>query len=129
MLILVDSVSSHSFVSSAFLQNVGLSATPVVAKKVKLANGDILISDKMISGLKWWSNGHTLVTDMHVLDMPTYDAILGYDWLSSNSPMQCDWANKTIEFEAKGQLIQLKGTCPHHNPVQEVSMDTLHKVA
>ena len=61
----------------------------------------------MVPSLEWWSNGHTLVTDMKVLDLPTYDAILGYDWLSSNSPMTCDWANKAIQFHSNGQLINL----------------------
>jgi hypothetical protein len=44
MLILIDSGSSHSFVSSAFLQNVGLTVIPAVAKHVKLASGDTLIT-------------------------------------------------------------------------------------
>jgi len=87
MLILIDSGSSHSFVSSTFIQQVGWPTTPTVSKQVKMANGDTLITDQMVPKLEWWSNGHTLVTDMQVLDMHTYDAILGYDWLSSNSPM------------------------------------------
>lgn len=72
MLILIDSGSSHSFVSSAFLQNVGLTVIPAVAKHVKLASGDTLITYKIVPGFEWWSNGHTLVTDMQVLDMQAY---------------------------------------------------------
>jgi hypothetical protein len=36
-----------------------------------------------------------MVTDMKVLDMEAYDAIFGYDWLSSHSPMTCHWEHKT----------------------------------
>jgi len=127
MLILVDSGSSHSFVSSAFIQTVGLPTTSMAAKQVELANGTTLITDKMVPSLEWWSNGHTLVTDMKVLDLPTYDAILGYDWLSSNSPMTCDWANKAIQFNSNGQLINLCGLSSNTATVQEISMDTLSK--
>ena len=134
MLVLVDSGSSHSFVSSQFVQAVGLSTVPVVAKQVKLANGTTLITDKMVPTLEWLSDGHTLVTDMLVLDIPTYDAILGYDWLSTNSPMTCDWAAKTLAFQFQGQLIKLCGLLPPNNQdkgvtsaVQEISMNTLSK--
>lgn len=34
---------------------------------------------------------HTMVTDMQVLDLGGYDAILGYDWLKLHSPMTCHW--------------------------------------
>jgi hypothetical protein len=36
---------------------------------------------------------------MSVLDMGAYDAILGYDWLSSHSPMVCYWDFKTLQFQ------------------------------
>ena len=41
MLTLVDTGSSHSFVSSAFLDRVGIQAVPTTPKQVKLANGQI----------------------------------------------------------------------------------------
>jgi hypothetical protein len=31
-----------------------------------------------------------------VLYMNPYDAIFGFDWLQAQSPMDCDWKNKTI---------------------------------
>lgn len=79
MLLLVDSGSSHSFVSSAFLQQVGITPIPAAPKQVKVANGDVLITDKLVPGLEWLVQGHTFSSDMRVLDLPAYDAILGYD--------------------------------------------------
>lgn len=40
MLLLVDSGSSHSFVSSVFLQKYGITPTTMKSKLVKVANGD-----------------------------------------------------------------------------------------
>jgi hypothetical protein len=36
---------------------------------------------------------------MRVLDMTSYDAILGYDWLKAHSPIVCHWEHKTLEFK------------------------------
>lgn len=51
ILILIDSGSSHSFVSSSFLKKVGLKAQPTEARQVKLANGEVLITDYWIPNM------------------------------------------------------------------------------
>jgi hypothetical protein len=109
MLVLLDSGSSHSFISASFLSHVGLQPVATPPKKVKVANKEILISNKLVPQLEWWCQGQTLTTDMHVLEMGAYDAILGYDWLKEHSPMNCHWANRTVEFLEKGKSIKLQG--------------------
>jgi len=88
MLTLVDTGSTHSFVSSAFLEKVGVQAVPTTPKQVKLANGQVLLSDRWVPNMAWWCNGYTLHADMRVLDIFAFDGILGYDWLKPHSPMQ-----------------------------------------
>jgi len=126
-LLLVDSGSSHSFVSSAFLQKVGIVPVPAPPKKVRVANGDILISDKCVPGLQWWIQGYSFVTPMRVLDMPAYDDILVFDWLSANSPITHHWDNKTMSFEHKGLSITLQGVQPMDLSLQELPVDRLQK--
>jgi hypothetical protein len=99
MLILVNSRSSHSFVSYAFVLQVGLHTQSVLPMKVKAPNKDKLTSSQQINNLEWWAQGYTFHTSMSVLDMGAYDAILGYDWLSSHSPMVCYWDFKTLQFQ------------------------------
>jgi hypothetical protein len=91
MLILLDSGSSHSFVSSNFVKVVGLSPVPMPSRRVKLANGEWITTNQKIYDLHWYCQGHILSSEMIVLDMHPYDAILGYDWLQQHSPMNCDW--------------------------------------
>lgn len=79
MLILVYSGSSHTFVSSAFLEKVGIQSVPSAPRVVKVANGDTLISDRVVPELAWWAHGHSFFTHMKVLDLGAYDCILGYD--------------------------------------------------
>ena len=126
-LLLVDSGSSHSFVSSAFLQKVGIVPVSAPPKQVRVANGDIIISDKCVPELEWWIQGYSFVTYMIVLDMPTYDAILGFDWLSAHSPITHHWDNKTMSFEHKGLSISLQGVQPKDLSLQELPVDRLQK--
>jgi hypothetical protein len=67
MLILVDSESSHSFVSSTFVQLAGLTTTAMKPKRIKLANGECLTTDKQVPHLQWYCQGHTLSSNMIVL--------------------------------------------------------------
>lgn len=129
MLILMDSGSSHSFVNSSFVAQAGLSTATAPPRKVKLPNGNILISDKIVNQLEWWCQGHTLSGTMRVLDKGTYDAILGYDWLKPHSPMICHWDNRTIEFQDKGRQIKLRGVKPGELTLQPIEAEQVWKSA
>ena len=98
MLMLVDSGSSHSFISSAFLEKVGITPQPAQPRKVRVANGDMLFTDKCVPNLEWWIQGQSFCMNMMVLDMGFYDCILGYDWLQQHSPINHHWKHRTMEF-------------------------------
>ena len=68
MLTLVDTGSTHSFVSSEFLKKVGIQFVPTTPKHVRLPNGQVLLSDQWVPNMTWWCSGHTLQADMRVLD-------------------------------------------------------------
>lgn len=123
MLMLVDSGSSHTFVSSNFLKKVGIIPLPAPAKVVKVANGDILVSDKYVPQLSWWLPGYTGCTDMRVLDLGAYNCVLGYDWLRQHSPIHHDWQNKTMQFEEKGTQIKIQGVLPSELALHEISIE------
>lgn len=129
MVILVDSGSSRSFVNTNFLNIVGIEAIPTEPKQVKLANGGTMITDKWVPKMEWWANGHTLSSDMKVLSLGAYEAILGYDRLKSHSPMWCDCEAKILEFEHAGIQIKLKGVQTMTKVVQGVTIDKVVKWA
>jgi hypothetical protein len=114
LLILIDSGSTHSFISQQFVDMARLTTVPCPTRKVKLANGQHLTTNRMVAQLQCYCQGQSFSTDMIVLDMHPYDAILGYDWLNTHSPMKCDWQAKTIEFLEKGRPVKLKGLTAHH---------------
>jgi hypothetical protein len=51
-----------------------------------VASGETSLSNSMVQGVEWWAGGHTYKTDMGILDLGPYDAILGYGWLTNHSP-------------------------------------------
>ncbi len=64
---LVDSGSSHSFISEQLahrLQGVCSSVTPL---KVKIADGGILQCSQEFSNCQWWIQGESFCTDLKVL--------------------------------------------------------------
>lgn len=90
MLILIDSGSTHSFISSQFVTLAKIPIVPMKPKKVKLANGEWIETNQQVSNPQWYCQGHTLSSNMVVLYMHPYDAILGFDRLQAHNPMQCD---------------------------------------
>lgn len=120
MQVLIDSGSSHSFVNPSFLELANVKATVCSPVLVKVANGESMVSAHKVSKLNWWVPNHTFHTDMRVLYIGAYDAILGFDWLKEHSPMVCHWDNKMLEFVDAGQQVVLHGILPLSPSVPEI---------
>lgn len=102
---LVDSGSSTSFVDAQLATKL-VGVTPLArAGRVKVAGGGELQCLAAIPRCKWSSQGHEFTTDMKVLSLGMYDAILGMDWLEEHSPMTVDWKGKHITIpDARGTV-------------------------
>lgn len=94
MLLLVDSDSTHTFVNAALAARAGCVMQAAEPVTVHVANGDTLQSTQQVSKLNWWCQGHTFSTDMRLLELGAYDAVLGVDWLAQFSPMNCHWDSR-----------------------------------
>jgi hypothetical protein len=127
MLILLDSGSSHSFVSQQFVDMAKIPLVPIAPKKVHLANGDSITTEFMAANMQWYCQGHTLSSNMIVLDMQPYDAILGYDWLRAQKQMAFDWEAKTMTFMHQGSDITLQGLQTPSLEVNAISATKTYK--
>jgi hypothetical protein len=108
-LLLIDSVSTHTFVTKSFAERAGCEISPAPALPVKVANGELMVSREQVKGLNWWSQGNTFSTDMRLLDLGAYDAILGVNWLKQFGKMTIEWAAKYLSFQYNGKKITLQG--------------------
>lgn len=109
MLLLIDSRNTHTFVTKGFAERAGCIVSPAPTMPVKVANGEIMLSQEQVKGLTWWTQGHTFVNDMRILDIGAYNAILGVNWLKQFGKTTTDWVDKNISFQYLGKQITLQG--------------------
>lgn len=129
MLLLVDSGSTHSFVSETFVSRLGAATEPLPPVSVRVANGHRLHCDRIVRKLAWQVPDHTFHTDLRVLQLSAYDGVLGMDWLGAHSPMNCHWLEKTIAIETEGKQVQLQGVkTTDLPPISELDAYELHRM-
>jgi hypothetical protein len=131
MLMLVDSGSTGSFIDLAMVSKLGLVPSPRPPITVKVANGEQLVCDSYIPQFTWFTHGVKFQHDLQVLDMGSYDAVLGVDWLKQFRPMQSDWVEKWLLVPYMGTTVKLQGVLPKtQDHLTEISVEQviqLHK--
>jgi len=123
--VLLDSGSSHNFISeqlAACLPNWQLLQKPL---QVKVANGSVLICTHEVT-CNWLVQGVQFETTFRILPLQCYDAILGMDWLEQFNPMQVHWAEKWLSFTYNGVKVQLKGLTDTTTKLLSLSGDQLN---
>lgn len=94
VLILVDSGSSHSFISSTLASNllgVQSLSSPV---SVLVADGSSITCTQEVQMAAWSVQGYEFHSNLKIIPLGSYDMIVGTDWLSAFSPMKVHWAQK-----------------------------------
>ncbi|KAL0534116.1 hypothetical protein IC582_028397 [Cucumis melo] len=115
--VLFDSGSSHSFISSVFVQHVGLEVEPLGSVlSVSTPSGEVLLSKEKIKACRVEIANHVLDVTLLVLDMQDFDVILGMDWLSANHA-SIDCFSKEVVFNPpSGPSFKFRGralyVCP-----------------
>jgi hypothetical protein len=87
ILILLDSGSSVSFISKSVAAKFPGAHRSPVSSNVKVAGGGILTSEGILCQLPWMIGQCTFKSDFRILDLQSFDVIVGMDWLSAFSPM------------------------------------------
>ena len=82
MLLLVDSGSSHSFISENFTTRIAAKTEELPPVSVRVVNGQRLRYNKLVRKLAWTVPSHTFNTDLRVLPLSAYERLLA----STGSP-------------------------------------------
>ena len=112
VLALVDSGSISSFISSDLVKKQQLAVTAIPSERFTVADGNSIQCTGMVKDLQWWTQGHSFTQDIRVLDLGSFDIILGEDWLETHSPMCIHWRTKKMHFTHLGKRIMLRGLHP-----------------
>ncbi|KAL4028409.1 hypothetical protein IC575_011605 [Cucumis melo] len=96
-LVLFDSGSSHSFISSAFVLHARLEVEPLHhVLSVSTLSGECMLSKEKVKACQIEIAGHVIEVFVS-LDMLDFDVILGMDWLAANHA-SIDCSRKEVTF-------------------------------
>ncbi|XP_039794631.1 uncharacterized protein LOC120660271 isoform X2 [Panicum virgatum] len=115
ILILVDSGSIYSFLSTQMAAHLHCNSQSIPAEHFSVADGAKVQCTSMVPDFQWWTQGHSFTQDVRVLDLGSFDLILGADWLEDHSPMWIHWKLKKMRFAHMGKIILLRGI--HNVPI------------
>ncbi|KAJ3708075.1 hypothetical protein LUZ61_011780 [Rhynchospora tenuis] len=113
---LVDSGSTHSFLSPSIAHTLSLKISTITPLSVTIANGQKMVTDKMCKNITFSLQKYEFDADLRLLEVQGYDLILGMDWLSSFGLMSVDWSKGTLYLTHKGVEISLQ--------VEEITAET-----
>ncbi|XP_042444069.1 uncharacterized protein LOC122029195 [Zingiber officinale] len=100
--LLIDTGSSHSFISRVFLGKIGrLPSRRTHGLTVSLPSGEVLSISLEVKGCPLDFNGQTIMVDLQVLEMVEFDIILGMDWLAMNHAI-VDCRARVVTFRPPG---------------------------
>uniref|UniRef100_A0A2N9IMJ0 RNA-directed DNA polymerase n=1 Tax=Fagus sylvatica TaxID=28930 RepID=A0A2N9IMJ0_FAGSY len=100
--VLIDTGSTHSFISTHFACQINKIAEPLdFCLSVATPIGDNILTDKVFRSSNVRVGDRNLVIDLVHLDFRDFDVILGMDWLATYHAI-VDCFNKTITFRIPG---------------------------
>jgi hypothetical protein len=109
VLVLLDSGSSHSFVSATVARSLPNVTTVSKAFQVQVANGSQLQCTHQVVDACWSISGVSFSSTLKVLPLPTYDLIIGMYWLEAHSPMWILWSHKWLCIPLRNSTMMLRG--------------------
>jgi len=113
ILILVDSGSVASFVSSKLAAQLQLPSVPCQQTNFIAADGSPMSCTRQVQNIQWSVQGHTFTSTVGILPLKCFDMIIGEDWLEECSPMWVHWSKKIMKFTYQGKRIELQGVKQH----------------
>jgi len=122
ILILVDSGSSHSFISTNLASKFNDLTTLTHPMAVRVADGNSICCTSELSGAEWSVQGISFHSDLRVIPLGCYDMIVGMDWLQAFSPMKVDWVNKWISIPYGTRHVRLQGIPPDSGSVSLIQL-------
>ncbi|KAL4028439.1 hypothetical protein IC575_011636 [Cucumis melo] len=124
-LVLFDSGSSYSFISSAFLLHARLEVEPLHhVLSVSTPFGECMLSKEKVKAFQIEIVGHVIEVTLLVLNMLDFDVILGMDWLAANHA-SIDCSCKEVAFNPPSMAnFKFKGEGSRSLPKVDVSLSS-----
>jgi hypothetical protein len=106
--ILLDSGSSHNFVSESLARKLQLHPVKGPRIRVMVASGEKLASKGKCVGVAVKLGKFQLQVDFFILPLEGYEVVLGTQWLRTLGEILWDFSKLTMKFQWNGRLVMLK---------------------
>lgn len=104
--VLVDSGSTHNFISQGLVKQFGMVTSPC-SFNIAVANGKKLQCKDTVDSVCWNMAGREFKDTMHVIPLGGYDIILVVKWMRSVSPLTFDFSRKNILINGNSERLEL----------------------
>ena len=129
--ILIDSGSTHNFVSLRFAKRMNCCKAPALVFQVMVANRERLRCDEIYLVVPLEIQGYKFKTNMYPLDLQGFDVVLGIQWLQGLRQVLHDWQCLTMEFWYKNEKFVIQGEgigMVEHQSLQSIARLTSNNV-
>ncbi|XP_063938080.1 uncharacterized protein LOC135147942 [Daucus carota subsp. sativus] len=106
--ILVDSGSTHDFMSQNLAKRLQLKTNPCAPFSITVADGNKVQCNTTVEPVKWSMADEVFSTNMHLIPLGGYDIILGAQWMTTVSPVTFDYAKGMITVNHQGKRVGLQ---------------------
>ena len=107
--ILLDSGSSHNFLSESLAQRLNLQPVRKGRIRVMVASGERLVSRGKCPKVSVKFGKFSTQADFFILPLEGYEAVLGTQWLRTLGEILWDFSKLVMKFHCDGNQIILKG--------------------
>ncbi|KAJ4959702.1 hypothetical protein NE237_019612 [Protea cynaroides] len=115
--VLIDSGSTHNFVSQTLAKRVELQPLSKGRLEVMVASGEKLISPGKCNQTQLILQGISIFVDFYLLPLEGYDVVLGTQWLSTLGPIVWDFSKLQMSLHVEGKEVALHGLSIPENKV------------
>ncbi|XP_022867527.1 uncharacterized protein LOC111387219 [Olea europaea var. sylvestris] len=113
--ILIDSGTTHSFISNACLAKINASSKKNDnVLEVSMPSGGTIDTDRIAMGVQINFDGLTLEADLYVIEMKDFDIILSMDWIALKAK------SMLRKLDCQGYLVNLFGTSSQDKILDDV---------
>nr|TKR91578.1 hypothetical protein D5086_0000222020 [Populus alba] len=123
--VLIDSGSTHNFISTRMADRLRLPVVPTETFTVRVANGARLQCQGKFEKVQVLLQEIPFSLTLYSLPLADLDIVLGVQWLEILGSVICNWQTLTMKFYWKNVARQLQGFCDQ--PIQAVSLKEISK--